>query len=152
MHERESIAAHEAGYAVAARILGIPLRPTRLDRGLRRYGNDVMCIGETEITDPNVYERCALVMLAGQAALQRHTPTAMGDNDLIEARNLIFECLRMRYGVPPKELIRGYTDQRCSELATEANRLVLEHWREIEAESRAIGRKPARSNRKPSAA
>jgi hypothetical protein len=141
----DAIAIHEAGYAVAARVLDAALRPTRLDRGLRRYANDVL---DEARTDP---EWAAIVMLAGGAALRRFDPNVSGANDEVEARTSILREMLSRYGVPSSltpSFKRSYIAQRHDELAAQAKTLVAEHWPLIEAEAERLLDQPSRPRRK----
>jgi hypothetical protein len=127
-----AIAVHEAGYLIAARVLGVELRRTRTDRALRRYTNDIL---DEARTDP---ERAAIVMLAGGAALRRFDPNVTGANDELEARQSIFKELLSRYGFRSgltPAFKRDYIAVRHDELAAAAQRLVTEHWPLIEAEA-----------------
>src|SRR5262249_34796940 len=86
---------HEAGYSVIGRKLGIIIRPPQLDRGLRRHPGDVTDLEKTfelaketgkdvsELPDDAdsapIAELCAVVFLAGTAALRRCNANASGN-------------------------------------------------------------------------
>jgi hypothetical protein len=131
---RDAICFHEAGYLVAARVLGIPLHPTQLDCGLRRYDGDVINLAALGPIDD--LDKAAVVFLAGRIALRRYDPDNTGDNDEIQARDLIFGALRLRFGKAlTPDHVRSHMMLRMTELTAQAERLVAEHWPAIEVEA-----------------
>jgi hypothetical protein len=125
-----AIALHEAAYIVAARVLGVELRPTTLDRGIRRHAGGVI---DTDVDDgsPEVLERQALVMLCGEAALQVYAPTArLAVIDDIEAGVLLSDAQRRRCTPMTPSNWRNFHIQRA-QFRKDAAALVLEKGAEI---------------------
>lgn len=118
---------HEAGYAIAARVCGIAIRPSR--RALRCFVGDLLP-GDTYEDD---LEPFAIVALAGRSVLAREG--ANRDRDELLARDFIFTELVQRYGKIAPAFARQYVTMRYAELADRAEQIVDEHWPEIEAEA-----------------
>jgi hypothetical protein len=85
-----AVRVHEAAYKVAARKLGIRLRKTRTDLGLRRYANDVFDVAAA--VEQRGAEAAATILLIARAAVGALAPAHQGDcYDQIEAGNVL--CL-----------------------------------------------------------
>ena len=121
-HSLDARSLHEAGYTVAARVLGIEIRPSR--RTLRCFEGDLLpgdTYGESDL------EPLAIVALSGHIALDRHGGD--GDRDTLLAGDLIFAELFLRYGpsLTPAHT-RQYVATRFAELSDKAEQLVAENW------------------------
>jgi hypothetical protein len=126
----DAICLHEAAYIVAARVLDVALRPTHLDRGIRRYAGDVICL-DLDDGSPEFLEHSALVMLCGNAALGLYAPTAPGTNiDTVEAGVLLSDAERRHCSPMTPSNLRHYHIQ-AAQLRKDAKALVLEHGADI---------------------
>jgi hypothetical protein len=122
----------QAGYIVAAAALGITLRPTRLTI-LRRYADDVFDVednvkaADADGTGMAIFEKMALVMLAGTHALQRFAPSGW-DRSGVEARELVWCALEEYEGYIKEHLsaLREF-NIRVAELSEEARTFVAQH-------------------------
>jgi hypothetical protein len=129
-----AVCVHEAGYRWAARRFKIKLRPTRLDRGLRRYAGDVI---NTDADDeaPETLETMAQVMLIGGQALSLLAPDyRSGGNDEVEARSLLWDALELRHGQGSVKQIPSLLREfniRIGQLQEEAQNLVAENREKI---------------------
>ena len=83
-----AVRVHEAAYKVAARKLGIRLRKTRTDLGLRRYANDVFDVAAA--VEQRGAEAAATILLIARAAVGALAPAHLADcsYDQIEAQGL----------------------------------------------------------------
>ena len=126
-----AVATHESGYRMAARALGIKLRPTRLDRGLRRYFADVIDVDANDDARETA-ENMALVMLCGAAALLMLAPGHERDtNDAIEAGEVLYNDIFWRGGTLRNPNVAREFHNTLARLQTEAESFVHENRAEI---------------------
>jgi hypothetical protein len=141
------IARHEAGHAIAARVLGINIKYATLE-DVNGYPQTVTeSASHRRPGDPDALEQDAIVALAGPQAQQRHRPLSQSEmdsawedgggwcDDKLIATNYLLMLQKRRWGEP---VVRGQVElegQRLQEfidlfnctLAKTAS-LVDQHW------------------------
>ncbi len=136
--DRRQIAIHDAAFTVIGRALDVAIRPPAERRGLRLFEGNIF-LGWKDRNSAEIFERMAVIVLAGHAALTRCQEGAHGTRDELLGQDLVFAGLLTRYGPAlMPSFVRSYVRNRMTELTAEAARLVTQHWPEIEAETAGL--------------
>jgi hypothetical protein len=124
---------HESAFQVAAKVLGVTVRPP-MDprRTLRVVVLEVVDWDDDYWPESDVLEAWALLMSIGHAALQRLGVNS-NDRDWVEARSLIAMATTRRRGEGLKNAnVKRETEATHTQVTREAERFITAHLGEIE--------------------
>jgi hypothetical protein len=123
------IAAHEAGYQLGSRLTGIDLVLVKYRQDhLRCHFADVVVLNWE--ADADWFEKAALLMLIGSAAVAHFCPKASTDDEL-QARELLFKWMKERQPAPFPPSLWNEFNNLLAKLKTQARTLVAANAAEV---------------------